>query len=83
VIFNHELTRMDTNKILLKQEVFEIVGCALEVLNGLGCGDTKTVDHITDIDRAKMINYLNLTGLRVGLILNFEKPKLEWERIVV
>ena len=30
-----------------------------------------------------MINYLRVTGLRVGLIINFSKPRLEWERIVL
>jgi len=37
---NHEWTQMDTNepKLLLKEEVFQIVGCALEVLNTLGHG---------------------------------------------
>jgi GxxExxY protein len=31
---------MDTNsgKLLTKEEVFQIVGCAIEVLNGLGHG---------------------------------------------
>ena len=37
---NHEWTRMDTNteKLLLKDEVFQVVGCAIEVLNTLGHG---------------------------------------------
>ena len=37
---NHEWTPMDTNepKLLLKEEVFQIVGCAIEVLNTLGHG---------------------------------------------
>jgi len=37
---NHEWTQIDTNseKLLLKQEVFQIVGCAIEVLNTLGHG---------------------------------------------
>jgi len=30
-----------------------------------------------------MLNYLKITGLRVGVILNFSKPRLEWERIVL
>lgn len=30
-----------------------------------------------------MLNYLRITGLQVGLILNFKKSKLEWERIVL
>src|SRR5947207_7358793 len=35
---NHERTRMNTNseKLLLKDEVFQVVGCAIEVLNMLG-----------------------------------------------
>ncbi len=30
-----------------------------------------------------MLNYLRITRLSVGLIINFKKPKLEWERIVL
>ncbi len=45
--------------------------------------DTKVIDRITDIERGQMLNYLRITKLRVGLILNFKNPKLEWERIVL
>ena len=45
--------------------------------------DTKVIDRITDLERGKMINYLRITKLRVGLINNFQKPKLEWERVIV
>ena len=44
--------------------------------------DCKTIDRITDEERGKMINYLKITGFRVGLILNFKHPRLEFERIV-
>jgi len=126
---------MDTNseKLLLKEEVFQIVGCAIEVLNTLGHGlvepyenalviefslrkipfkqqpsydvlykshkiglfvpdlivfdalvvDTKVIDKITDHERGLMLNYLRITGLRVGVILNFKHRKLEWERIAL
>jgi GxxExxY protein len=127
---------MDTNehKLFLKEEVFQVVGCAMEVLNTLGHGllekpyenalvvefglkgipykqqprfdvmyksvkvgdyipdlivvdkivvDAKTIDRITDIERGQVLNYLKITGLRVGLVLNFKKPKLEWERLIV
>ncbi len=30
-----------------------------------------------------MLNYLKITGHKVGLIINFKQPKLEWERIVL
>ena len=45
--------------------------------------DTKTIDKITDHERGQMMNYLRITKLRVGIILNFKQPKLEWERIVL
>src|SRR5437763_5408021 len=127
---------MDTNeeKLLLKDEVFQIVGCAIEILNTLGHGliekpyenalvvefglrkisfrqqppfdvlykekkvglfvpdliafdtvvvDTKVIDRITDHERGLMLNYLRITKLRVGVILNFKHTKLEWERIIL
>ena len=133
---NHESTRIDTNqeRLLFKDEVFQIVGCAIEVLNTLGHGlvekpyenalvvefglrqipfkqqpafdilykgqrvgafvpdlivfnsivvDTKVVDRITDHERGLMLNYLRITALRVGVILNFKYRKLGWERIVL
>ena len=43
--------------------------------------DCKTIERITEEERGKMINYLKVTGLRVGLILNFKHPKLEFERV--
>lgn len=45
--------------------------------------DTKTIERITDHERGQMINYLRITGLPLGLIINFKKPTLEWERIVL
>lgn len=128
---------MNTNKselLLLKNEVFQVVGCAIEVLNTLGHGllekpyenalvvefglrkvpfrqqppfdvvykgqkigvlvpdliafdtvvvDTKVIDRITDHELGLMLNYLRITGLHVGVILNFKHPKLEWERIAL
>jgi GxxExxY protein len=129
---------MDANgpeerKLVAKEEVFQIVGCAIEVLNTLGHGlvekpyenslaiefglrgipcqeqapydvlykgekvalyvpdliafetiivDAKVVDHITNHERGLMLNYLRITRLRVGVILNFKHAKLEWERLV-
>jgi GxxExxY protein len=45
--------------------------------------DTKVIDRITDHERGQMLNYLRITGLKVGVILNFRRSKLEWERIVL
>jgi GxxExxY protein len=45
--------------------------------------DAKVIERITDVERGQMLNYLRITGLRVGLIINFKRPKLEWERIIL
>lgn len=45
--------------------------------------DTKTIDKITNHEIGQMMNYLRITGLRLGLILNFKNPRLEWKRIVL
>jgi len=45
--------------------------------------DTKVIDRITDHERGQMLNYLRITKLRVGLILNFKHARLEWERLVL
>lgn len=29
-----------------------------------------------------MLGYLNITGLKLALLLNFKNAKLEWKRIV-
>ena len=127
-------TNMAEDRLLLKDEVYQLVGCAMDVLNGVGHGlhekvyenglvvefklrgisfeqqrrfavvykgvslgefvpdlvthgavvvDTKVIDRITDHERGQMLNYLRISKLRVGVILNFKHAKLEWERIVL
>jgi GxxExxY protein len=121
-------------EVLLRDEVYRLVGAAMEILNELGHGlhekpyenalvvelkqsgipydqqkrfpisykgvlvaeyvpdliafgsvivDTKVIDRITDHERGQMMNYLRVTGLSVGVIMNFKRAKLEWERIVL
>lgn len=45
--------------------------------------DAKVIERITDHERGQMLNYLRITKLRVGLILNFKHARLEWERVVL
>jgi GxxExxY protein len=121
-------------ELLEKELVFQIVGCAMTVLNEIGHGlrektyelaisvelryqnipfsrqkiysvyyrgelideyipdlevdkrvicDLKTVDCIIDEHRGQVLNYLRISKKKVGLILNFKHPKLEWERLVL
>jgi len=45
--------------------------------------DTRVIERIADHERGLMLNYLRITGLRVGVIINFKHRKLEWERIAL
>jgi GxxExxY protein len=45
--------------------------------------DAKVIEAITDHERGQMLNYLRISGLKVGVILNFKHAKLEWERLVL
>ena len=42
-----------------------------------------TDEKVDLVAGGKMLNYLRVTKKRVGLILNFEHARLEWERLVL
>ena len=65
---------MDTNKhkLFLKDAVYQIVG---------GCNGC--FEYVTEHEKGQILNYLKITGLKVGLILNFKCSTLEWERYVL
>ena len=44
--------------------------------------ELKTVKALDDIHRMQCTNYLKATGLRLCLLLNFGKPRLEIKRVV-
>ena len=45
--------------------------------------EVKSVSALEDVHRAQTLNYLRISGIRVGLLLNFARPKLKFERLVV
>jgi len=42
----------------------------------------KCVDHFANEHVAQCLNYLRASGRSVCLLVNFQKPKVEWRRIV-
>ncbi len=124
----------DNHGLVSEETTYEVIGCAMTVLNEIGHGffekvyenalaveftarninfsqqkrynviykqqivgeyipdfivsndiilEIKTIDRITNIEKGQILNYLKVTGLHVGIILNFKNPKLEWQRIVI
>jgi GxxExxY protein len=45
--------------------------------------ETKTIDRISNHEIGQVLNYLKITGLPVGLVLNFKRSKLEWKRVIL
>ena len=45
--------------------------------------ELKTVDCITDVHVAQVMNYLKATGKRLGIVLNFKNSSLEQHRVVL
>jgi GxxExxY protein len=44
--------------------------------------ELKCVERLTNEHMAQCLNYLRASGLTVCLLINFQKPKAEWKRIV-
>lgn len=45
--------------------------------------ELKATENIAAAHKAQTLNYLKATGLKVALILNFGKSRLEYERLVM
>ena len=52
------------------------------VVEGAVIVELKAAKNIEDIHLAQTLNYLKATGLKLGLILNFGKPRVEIKRVV-
>lgn len=45
--------------------------------------DAKVIEKITEHEIGQMLNYLKITKLSLGLVLNFRQARLEWKRVVL
>jgi GxxExxY protein len=45
--------------------------------------ELKCVDRLTGEHTAQCLNYLRASGMSVCLLVNFQKPKVEWKRVVL
>ena len=48
-----------------------------KLLVELKCVDCFLNEHI-----AQCINYLKASGFKLGLLINFQKPRVEWKRVI-
>jgi len=66
-VFWHGRDRTETTDILVDDVL----------LIELKCVERFAAEHM-----AQCLNYLRATGMTVCLLVNFQKPKVEWKRIV-
>jgi len=52
------------------------------IVDELVIADPKVVTAFNDNHIAQMIGYLNITQLKLALLLNFKNARLEWKRVV-
>ena len=79
-------------ELILKDEVYAMIGAAIEVHTCLGSGFLKAVyQEAMEIEcklrdlpfEAQLLNDLKATGMKVGVLINFgSHPKREWKRLV-
>ena len=62
----------------------QIIGTLIPdlIVNDLVIVDPKVVTAFNESHIAQMIGYLTITNLRLALLLNFKRAKLEWKRVV-
>ena len=62
----------------------ELIGTLVPdaVVDGLVVADPKVVETFNETHVRQMIGYLAITKLKLALLLNFKRAKLEWKRIV-
>jgi len=53
------------------------------VVEGRVIVECKAVSQIDAVHEAQLLNYLKATGIRVGLLVNFGRPKIQYRRFVV
>ena len=44
--------------------------------------ELKAIKELTETDTAQVLNYLKATDLKLGLLLNFGAPSLEYKRLI-
>ena len=44
--------------------------------------ELKAISYLGGNEEAQVLNYLKATGVRVGLLINFGKTRLEWKRLI-
>ena len=62
----------------------ELIGTLIPdlIVDDLVIADPKVVANFNDTHIAQMIGYLNITQLKLALLLNFKNTQLAWKRVV-
>jgi GxxExxY protein len=73
-----ELTILYKGNPLAKKYVADVI-CFNQIIVEL-----KALDRLTGVDEAQLLNYMRMTRMGVGLLINFgSRVRLEWKRYVI
>ena len=78
---NIQVVQQDPIKVHYRDEVVGDYVADLLIENNV-IVELKAAKVIDEIHKAQLLNYLKASELKLGLILNFGKPKLEIKRLV-
>ena len=74
----HQGLRFETNRHIPMEYRGEVIGEYIPdlIVENTVVVEVKSVSHLEPVFTAQVVTYLRLTRLRVGLLLNFNAPKL-------
>ena len=70
-------------EIQYRDEILDCYYRADFICFGEVIAELKVVEALTDKHRSQVINYLKVSGLKRGVLMNFANEQLEYERIVL
>jgi GxxExxY protein len=73
-----KLLSIQFREITLKKKYIADFICYDEVIV-----ETKATEGLCDADIAQVLNYLKATGKKVGLLINFGTPRLQYKRVIL
>lgn len=71
------------SNLLYNEDTYKIIGICMEVHRQLGKGFNEAVSCLTDSHIKQTLNYLEVSKLKLGLLINFGEDSLKHRRVIL